>query len=86
MKSARRCAYDLQHAVHEMDPDSFFYKEFELRSQKWIELFQTGNSAKDYYVGIYTLLQNAEDRVEKLKAELKKHGIPDPTIDDDCPF
>lgn len=84
LKSARRCAYDLQHAVDNIPPDSYYSRLFRARSQFWLEIFSPAG-IKDYRLEMIETISRLERENEKLRALMRKHLL-DPKTLDDQPF
>lgn len=83
LKSARRCAYDLSHAINCIPSDSLdsqLKNELELRAQWWQELFTAGNNMKDYRLSYVHDISKLESEVGRLTKLCKENGI-DPMND-----
>jgi len=79
IRCARRCAYDLGHAIDLIDNHDDMLVQMLIRKQKhWIDLFKGGNSAKDYAVRLHDELDRADETIERLYALLDAAGIEDP--------
>jgi hypothetical protein len=91
IKCARRCAYDLGHAIdliyltgptdHRRD-----LVEHLTRNQKhWIGLFKSGNHMKDYHHHLHNTIEKQEVTIDRLYRLLDEAGIEDPK-DERLPF
>lgn len=79
IRSSRRCAYDLGHAS-ELIENKEMQSLFRQRANHYVKFFQSGNSCKDYRHELHRTIDNLEIKVESLRALLKEHNIPDPTM------
>lgn len=92
VKAARRCAHDLEHAAGDVwyaskRPEmgveqSAMWHE---RAKHWQCLFYPENGMKDYHAKLSIRVDNAEEKLEKLRAHCLAHGISQ-WLDDECPF
>lgn len=78
IRSARRCAYDLDHvvtALEMVDPDHFFIKEcdFSARARTWVHLFAKGNPGKDYRMNMHREVDRLEQEIQELTTKLKAY-------------
>lgn len=92
VKSARRCAHDLQHCAGDVwfaskRPEQATEQSemWHARSEEWLSIFYPIGGQKDYYATLCIRVDNAEALVEKLRAHCLKHGIPQ-WLDHECPF
>lgn len=74
LKSARRCAHDLSHAVDLIQPSCRLGELFEDRARYWLQIFSP-TGVKDYRLEIYNKIDQLEAEVMALRAELASHGI-----------
>lgn len=78
IRAARRCAYDYRHCANDVR-DKERRKLYLERSDYYVDLFQSGNSCKDYRHKLHQTIDELEMRVDRLRDVLKKAGIADPT-------
>lgn len=78
-KAARRCAYDLAHAVDQM-PDAEERRLYGDRARHWLSIFNPANGPKDYRARLHNQLFRLEQHIERLERQLRDAGI---TPDDD---
>lgn len=74
IKTSRRCAYDLAHAA-DMIKDEYWSRELRENAEHYIELFQAGNSMKDYRLSYVQHITRLKTRVASLENKLKEHNI-----------
>ncbi len=80
IRCARRCAYDLQHAVSFIPAKHTRVAErLQVKADWWIDLFSSGNSVKDYRLQLHRELDERDVTIAALRAALQKHGVEDPT-------
>lgn len=78
IRCARRCAYDLSHVVQLIDPNFNSIAERMIeRSKHWVDLFKSGNSMKDYRIHLYTLIENKDKEIKRLRKLIKDNNIQD---------
>ena len=70
--SARRCAYDLAHAVDEM-PADIADRFFRDRSEHWLQLFSP-DGVKNYRHEMHRRIAELEARCASLERDLKAAG------------
>lgn len=86
LKAARRCAYDLKHAAGQLShKDPELSKHFYSRARMWLNIFQP-TGGKDYRHELHSELSQLETKLSVVRDILKKHGIEDPTAEDDISF
>lgn len=76
LRCARRCAYDLSHAVSSIPMDDPMRIIYEVRSKQWVELFQSGNAMKDYRLELHAEIEKRECALNDWSKLLKEHKIP----------
>ena len=94
LKSARRCAHDLDHCASDIywcamrkdeqnasDQADFYHH----RANEWRKLFYPDDGVKSYRIQIEADLERLRNTMSKYKTLLLKHGLVDPW-DDDIPF
>ncbi len=69
LKSARRCAYDLNHAVDMIDESEMKQILLE-RAKYWKDLFTAGTNMKDYRISYVNDIFELEQNVERAEKEL----------------
>jgi hypothetical protein len=78
IRSARRCAYDLNHAAGDVR-DASMRKIYQERADFFVKLFQSGNAMKDYRHRLYDQISDLEFKLKQLRDLLAEHKIDDPT-------
>lgn len=91
IKCARRCAYDLGHAISLMHMDKNdwrrpIYDQLQANQEHWIGLFRSGNTMKDYRIKLHNDIDNRDAEIARLRAIIEAHGIDGAYTDDDIPF
>lgn len=81
VKSGRRCAYDLQHAVDHM-PSGEFRDMLERRAGFWKTVFNPASGMKDYRHKLHCDIDELEMRVAGLLRLCKENGIDPGKYDD----
>ncbi len=91
LKSARRCAYDLRHAVDCIDkngPDGYMKELLAPRADNWVDLFSSGTNIKDYRLSYIRDIAKLELEVQRLQKLIdpEKHpwDAPGKTFADDA--
>lgn len=84
IKAARRCAYDLAHAVDHMEVGEF-RDTLTHRAHHWKTVFNPANGPKDYRHDLHVKVGSLERRVAGLLVLCKANGV-DPGDLDDFPF
>ena len=74
IRAARRCAYDLDHAVAMMQNTSL-RNLYNARARYWISLFQSGNTTKDYRDDLHRQLDDKDRYIEGLEKLLTENKI-----------
>lgn len=85
VKCARRCAYDFGHALQFAEGSyqtNAIINELTRRQRRWEEIFQSGNSMKDYRHSLHHKIDDQAKTISTLRALLHQHGIKDPTEPD----
>lgn len=81
LKSARRCGYDLRHAVDQIymanGGTCETYEAFKHRANFWLKIFSP-TEIKNYRLELHSEIEKLEDRIEVLENKLKEHGIEVP--------
>lgn len=92
LKSARRCAYDLDHAVSFIKSsnngkDSWERLIMQPRAAHWLKIFSP-TGVKDYKLQLHDEIDRLELKVSQLKRLLAENNIELPTYisDDEVPF
>lgn len=80
LKSARRCAHDLEHATNSLGFDSWQYEEFAHRAEHWLELFSP-SGMKNYRQEVFDQMDGLEHEVKSLRLELTEAGIEPKTAE-----
>ena len=80
IRCARRCAYDLDHAVDmiRLDEGDWRVEIRDMLRQKaryWIGLFASGNSVKDYRLRLHADLDDRDREIERLRGLCEANGI-----------
>lgn len=83
-KMARRCAYDLCHAVDYLPP-GFMRDSLKDAPKMWLSIFAP-DGVKDYRHSLYHEIDKAERRVEKLRDFCIANNLDPDTIDETPPF
>jgi len=65
IRAARRCAYDLCHAVDSIPSDDFSAPELRERAHRWRVLFAKGNPGKDYRNTLHHRIDDLETALDK---------------------
>lgn len=83
IRCARRCAYDLGHAIDMIDlkPGDYradLVKHLRSTQEHWIGLFRSGNHMKDYRLYLHHELDKRARTIERLYGLLDQHKIEDP--------
>lgn len=89
IRSARRCAYDLAHALDLVTLDKWnqdIVASLRAKQRLWIGIFASGNTAKDYRSELHQALRKSELEIERLRKLLKDNGIEDLADRDRIPF
>lgn len=85
IKAARRCAYDLAHAVDYMDAGEL-RDTLTRRAQHWKQVFNPADGPKDYRHKLHMDNASLERRVAGLLALCKANEIDASLFDDPIPF
>lgn len=87
LKSARRCAHDLDHATSFLEHGSWQSHMLNGRAKFWLAVFSP-TGVKDYKLSLHEEIDSLDLKVVRLKALLVKHGIdiPNYITDDEAPF
>lgn len=76
LRSARRCAYDLKHAIEYIAiKDKFAVDLLTRKAAAWEALFSSGNAVKDYKLKLHLEISDLTYEVERLKKILDDRGI-----------
>lgn len=78
-KMARRCAYDLDHAVAEL-PDGFLKGQLKDSPKRWLDIFSP-DGVKNYRHQLYADIDSLEMRVEKLRNFCTENGLDPDEVD-----
>lgn len=86
IRCARRCAYDLGHAIDmiHLQPGDYrrdLVEHLRAAQRHWIGLFKSGNHMKDYRLHLHHELGKRNQTIERLYALLDEHKIEDPQDD-----
>lgn len=81
LRLARRCAFDMAHAVDFISPSNPIARElgYRERAEWWISVFHTGNPGKDYRNKVVMELNDAERTIETLITLCEEHNVPIPS-------
>lgn len=74
LKSARRCAHDLDHALNWIPRDHWANSMFQDRAQHWLKIFSP-DGMKDYRIDLHYEIEELERDVRRLKNILDSNGI-----------
>lgn len=84
IRCARRCAYDLRHAVDMIDRENwpgFIIERMGSKARHWVSLFARGNPGKDYRVELLYKLETHEEFTEAVLQYFAEHGgVPDELV------
>ena len=84
LKAARRCAYDLKHADHDVWRVTRKPSGYHERSLMWLEIFEP-TGAKDYRHKLHHKIDDLHSTIARLNALCEENGI-DPIDPDAIPF
>lgn len=74
LKSARRCAHDLDHVVGDLPLHSMMQNEMAMRARHWLDVFSP-DGVKNYRLKLHEELDSLERENDSLRAELEEAGI-----------
>jgi len=81
VKAARRCAYDLGHAIDNID-NRDIASEFRERQRYWLTIFDPANGPKEYrhrlHIDLMRVSRELEDAIKLLDANGIKHDLIKP--------
>jgi len=83
-KMARRCAYDLGHAVDDMRP-GHMQEILKDAPAMWLNIFSP-DGVKDYRHDLYRSIDKLNSRIKHLREFCKANGLDPEEVDETMPF